>query len=226
MASKDQKDHPSTSESTTTLDKVVVQFSGEEAPEIVSMDTDDHDVDSSYEPSLVLSPNSSVCHLVNRIMDKESEFLFSRDETIISSEVEESFGKGDMNPSHTNVELDLSDRETGVNNVSDRSQDTLPLPSPVHYRTLREALKDSDAETEPETEPEDEEEEDSIELVHGKDAIDSCPSCQAALSMVQGQISINIADFSYIVTCSDCCKRITIRNMISEKQKALLLFNN
>ena len=130
-----------------------------------------------------------------------------------------------MNPSHTNVELDLSDRETGVNNVSDRSQDTLPLPTPVHYRTLREALTDSDAETEPETEPEDEEEEDSIELVHGKDAIDSCPNCQAALSMVQGQISINIADFSYIVTCSGCGKRIVIKDLISERQKALLYSN-
>ena len=118
---------------------------------IVSMDTNEQ------------SPNTSVCHLVNRIMEKEAEVLFSRDETNISSEVEESFDKGDMEPSNVNVELV---REIEVNNVSDHSQDKLPLPSTVYYHSLREAIKDSDAE------PDDngEEDRDSIEMVHCKDA--------------------------------------------------------
>ena len=82
--------------------------------------------------------------------------------------------------------------------------------------------EDSDEETDPETE---EEEDDSIELVHGRDAIESCPDCQALLSMKQGNVSINLVDFSYIVTCSNCSKRIVIRGIISEKQKALFLYN-
>ena len=48
-----------------------------------------------------------------------------------------------------------------------------------------------------------------------------CPGCKKALNL-KNNASINVADFSYIVTCSRCLRSITIRNMISERQKSLL----
>ena len=58
-------------------------------------------------------------------------------------------------------------------------------------------------------------------LVHGQDNCTQCPSCKKSLNL-KSNASINVADFSYIVTCSRCLRSITIRNMISERQKSLL----
>ena len=64
-------------------------------------------------------------------------------------------------------------------------------------------------------------EESDYVLVHGQDNCTKCPSCKKALNL-KSNASINVADFSYIVTCSRCLRSITIRNMISERQKSLL----
>ena len=59
-------------------------------------------------------------------------------------------------------------------------------------------------------------------LIYGEDDCTKCPRCKTALNLKDGNASINVVDFSYIVNCSGCLKRIHIRNMISDRQKALL----
>ena len=277
MVTDDQTDynlikpeHLLPSESTVSPDKVVVKFSGDDAPEMVSIDPDDRDVDSSYEPPVKVTPNTSVSPLCKRIMEKESEVHFSRDETNRSSEVEESLEKDDS-PGHMDVEHS-SDRETevaistshvysstlteaqktkessdveeslerggkdddsGNSNVdveassSDGETEVAsegPLsPSKGHISTLREALLDTDEDLEEETE--DEEDEDYCELVWGKDSCSVCPSCQKVLTMKETNVSINLVDSSYIITCSSCSQKIVIRNLLSDRQKALLYSN-
>ena len=59
-------------------------------------------------------------------------------------------------------------------------------------------------------------------LLYGEDDCTKCPRCKNALNLMDGNASINVVDFSYIVNCSGCLKRIHIRNMISDRQKSLL----
>ena len=59
-------------------------------------------------------------------------------------------------------------------------------------------------------------------LLYGEDDCTKCPRCKTALNLKDGNASINVVDFSYIVNCSGCLKRIHIRNMISDRQKSLL----
>ena len=59
-------------------------------------------------------------------------------------------------------------------------------------------------------------------LMYGEDDCTKCPRCKNALNLKDGNASINVVDFSYIVNCSGCLKRIHIRNMISDRQKSLL----
>ena len=66
-----------------------------------------------------------------------------------------------------------------------------------------------------------EDEEECYELVFGKDSCTACPGCNTTLSR-NWNVSINIVDFSYIVTCTACNKRIVIRNLFSERQKKAL----
>ena len=44
--------------------------------------------------------------------------------------------------------------------------------------------------------------------------------------MREGNKSINMVDFSYIVTCPGCGRRIVIRNLFSESQKNALQKND
>ena len=188
-----------TSEEKVAQEKVLVKFCGEEeSAEMVSLDPDDQNhIDSSWENPSEITPDTSVSSIVKRIVNKRSG-IRNQKETIENS----------------------SDRENGSSDASEDPPDP-SLSTPLSPCTLKRALRDSDEDSEDATE---EDEEECSELVFGKDSCTACPGCNRTLSKKNWKVSINVVDFSYIVRCIACNKRIVIRNLFSERQKNALSF--
>ena len=110
---------------------------------------------------------------------------------------------------------------TSVTSLVQRRVNKRPGISSSQKR-LRDKVMNKDDEEDDEDE---EYEEECHELVFGKDSCTACPGCKTTLSR-NWNVSINIVDFSYIVTCSGCGTRIVIRNLFSESQKNALQKND
>ena len=58
--------------------------------------------------------------------------------------------------------------------------------------------------------------------IAGRDSCDLCPRCAAEFTLMESNYSINLQDFSCVVSCSQCKVTIVIRNALTERQKTFL----
>merc|ERR1712193_250317 len=79
--------------------------------------------------------------------------------------------------------------------------------------TLRDALEGFE-----ESETDTEEEDDVVELNHGRDSCDLCPCCGAEVTLMEPNYSINLEDFSCVVSCPQCEVTIVIKNALTDRQ--------
>lgn len=79
--------------------------------------------------------------------------------------------------------------------------------------------------TEDEGEELDEEEDRQFELTFGKDPCQKCPGCKSKMVFNNTNISINVVTGSYIINCTVCEARITIKNALNDRQRQFLHSN-
>ena len=58
--------------------------------------------------------------------------------------------------------------------------------------------------------------------VAGRDSCDLCPCCGAEVTLMEPNYSINLEDFSCVVSCPQCEVTIVIKNALTDRQKSFL----
>ena len=65
--------------------------------------------------------------------------------------------------------------------------------------------------------------ENTVVLIYGVDkSVDFCPNCEKRLCPFKGAYTLNVVTYDVSVVCNGCSKTVVIKDLFSERQKALV----
>ena len=65
--------------------------------------------------------------------------------------------------------------------------------------------------------------ENTVVLIHGVDkSVDFCPNCQKRLCPFKGAYTLNVVTYDVSVVCLGCSKTVIIKDLFTDRQKALV----